>query len=254
MLRLAALLLLLINGVLLAVHAGWIDGRSASASQREPERLARQLNPQAIQLLPATGGSAPAASSAASASASASTSGSLAPAASAAPPSLAAATTAACLEAGPLDTPGLAEAQRGLLAAGVAASSWQVQALPAAPAYLVYMGRFGDPAALQRKRDELRDLKVAAVELKDAPGLQPGLTLGRHPTAEAAEAALAGLALRGVHTARVVPAPQRPGTAALLRLPAADAALRNRLAGLRLPGGQAWRPCGDATAASAPAR
>ena len=244
MLRLAALVLLLVNLLLLALHAGWVDaslGRPGAGSQREPERLARQIQPQALQLLPAAGPT-PATPVASAASAASATS---APAAPASPSAPAAAPEArACLETGPLDPPGLAEAQRGLQAAGLATSSWQVQALPATPAFLVYMGRFGDSAALLRKQTELRELKVPAVELKDAPGLQPGLSLGRHPHAEAADAALAGLAQRGIRTARVVPAPQRPGTTALLRLPAADAALRERLAGQRLPGGLAWRPCG----------
>ena len=246
MLRLAALVLLLVNLLLLALHAGWVDaslGRPGAGSQREPERLARQIQPQALQLLPAAGPTpaTPAASAASAASA---------PAAPASPSAPAAAPEArACLETGPLDPPGLAEAQRGLQAAGLATSSWQVQALPATPAFLVYMGRFGDSAALLRKQAELRELKVQAVELKDAPGLQPGLSLGRHPSAEAADAALAALAQRGIRTARVVPAPQRLGPSTLLRLPAADAALRERLASQRLPGGLAWRPCGDASPA-----
>ena len=247
MLRLAALVLLLVNLLLLALHAGWVDaslGRPGAGSQREPERLARQIQPQALQLLPAAGPT-PATPAASAASAASATSAPAAPAAPASPSAPAAAPEArACLETGPLDPPGLAEAQRGLQAAGLATSSWQVQALPATPAFLVYMGRFGDSAALLRKQAELRELKVQAVELKDAPGLQPGLSLGRHPSAEAADAALAALAQRGIRTARVVPAPQRLGPSTLLRLPAADAALRERL-----PGGLAWRPCGDASPA-----
>ena len=92
------------------------------------------------------------------------------------------------------------------------------------------------------------------MELKDAPALQPGLVLGRHPSADAAEAALASLAQRGVRTARVVTAPARPSTAVRLRLPAADAALQARLAGLRLPGGLALAACAaNGTDPAAPA-
>lgn len=101
---------------------------------------------------------------------------------------------------------------------------------------MVYMGRYTDPDLLQRKRNELARRKVAADDLADTPALQPGLNLGRFETREAADAALAGYAKRGVRSARVLTLQQaQPQT--LLRLPAADAALRARLAGLRLPDG-----------------
>lgn len=58
MLRAAAVLLLLANLVLLAMQGGWLAawiGRPAADAQREPARLARQINPAGLTLLPAAG-------------------------------------------------------------------------------------------------------------------------------------------------------------------------------------------------------
>ena len=50
------MLLLLANLVLLAMQGGWLAawiGRPAADAQREPARLARQINPAGLTLLPA---------------------------------------------------------------------------------------------------------------------------------------------------------------------------------------------------------
>ena len=240
MLRLAALLLLLVNLLLLAMHLGLLPGwlgRPAGASQREPERLARQVNPGTLQLqVPAAPGAAAQPASAAPLAASA---GGAADAA------------IACLEAGPFDSASTAVAERSLQTAGVPAGSWVRSAAPPAKAYLVYMGRYADTEALARKRDELRQLAVPAYPVDASSGLQPGLSLGRHASADAAEAAMAALAQRGVRTARVVAMAGSQAAGALLRLPAADAPLQAKLAGLRLPGGAGFRPCADQPLAGA---
>ena len=256
MLKLAALGLLLVNLLLLAMHGGLVQGwlgRPAAAGQREPERLARQVNPGALQLLapgaasaalaPALGPPAAAAAPAAAVAAMPSPAGSAAPAAAAA---------TACLEAGPFDSASTAVAERSLQDAGVPAGTWRRSSMAPASAYLVYMGRYADPAALNKKRDELRQLAVPAYPVDAASGLQPGLSLGRHASAEAAEAAMAALALRGVRTARVVAVASASTAGTVLRLSAADAALQARLAGLRLPSGPGFRPCADQGLAAAP--
>ena len=132
------------------------------------------------------------------------------------------------------------------------AGTWLRSSAAPASAYLVYMGRYADPAALNKKRDELRQLAVPAYPVDAASGLQPGLSLGRHASAEAAEAAMAALALRGVRTARVVAVASASTAGTVLRLSAADAALQARLAGLRLPSGPGFRPCADQGLAAAP--
>ena len=253
MLRLAALLLLLVNLLLLALHAGLLPGwlgRPAGAGQREPERLARQVNPGALQLR------VPAAASAASLPASAAPAAAAAPASAvvalSSPAASADASAAACLEAGPFDSASTAVAERSLQEAGVPAGAWVRSGAAAASAYLVYMGRYADPAALNKKRDELRQLAVPAYPVDTASGLQPGLSLGRHASAEAAEAAMAALAQRGVRTARVVSVASASTAGTVLRLPAADVALQARVVGLRLPGGPGFRPCADQGRAAAP--
>ena len=244
MLRLAALLLLLVNLLLLATHAGLLPGwlgRPAGTGQREPERLARQVNPGALQLRVQVQVPAPASAAALPASAAP-------PVASAGG---AAAVAVTCLEAGPFDSASTAVAERGLQAAGVPAGAWVRGGAASAQAYLVYMGRYADADALARKRDELRQLAVPAYPVDASSGLQPGLSLGRHASAEAAGAAMAALAQRGVRTARVVAVAGSQAAGALLRLPAADAPLQAKLAGLRLPGGAGFRPCADQPLAGA---
>ena len=259
MLRLAALLLLLVNLLLLALHAGLLPGwlgRPAGAGQREPERLARQVNPGALQMLvpvAASAASLPASAAPAAAAAPASAVAALpSPAASALPALSAEASAAACLQAGPFDSASTAVAERSLQEAGVPAGAWVRSGAAPAKAYLVYMGRYADPAALNKKRDELRQLAVPAYPVDTASGLQPGLSLGRHASAEAAEAAMAALAQRGVRTARVVSVASASTAGTVLRLPAADVALQARVVGLRLPGGPGFRPCADQGRAAAP--
>lgn len=256
MLKLAALGLLLVNLLLLAMHAGlgqgWL-GRPAPASQGEPERLARQVNPGALQLLAPGAASAalqPALAAPAAAASAVGPMASSAGSAGSAAPAVAAAT--ACLEAGPFDSASTAVAERSLQDAGLPAGTWLRSSAAPASAYLVYMGRYADPAALARKREELRQLAVPAYPVDAASGLQPGLSLGRHASAEAAEAAMAALALRGVRTTRVVAVAGASTAGSVLRLPAADAALQARVAGLRLPSGPGFRPCADQGLAAAP--
>ena len=258
MLRLAALLLLLVNLLLLALHAGLLPGwlgRPAGAGQREPERLARQVNPGALQMLvpvAASAASLPASAAPAAAAAPASAVAALpSPAASSLPALSAEASAAACLQAGPFDSASTAVAERSLQEAGVPAGAWVRRGAAPAKAYLVYMGRYADADALARKRDELRQLAVPAYPVDAASGLQPGLSLGRHASAEAAEAALAALAQRGVRTARVVAVAGAGSAGTVLRLSTADAALQASLAGLRLPSGSGFRPCADQPLAGA---
>ena len=112
---------------------------------------------------------------------------------------------------------------------------------------MVYMGRYADRDTLQGKLDQLKCRKVEAEDVRSLPEPQPGLNLGSFDNKPAADAALARLLQRGVHTARVITL--RPAqTQTVLRLPAADAALRGRLAGLRLAGGLAFGGCAGAGA------
>ena len=107
---------------------------------------------------------------------------------------------------------------------------------------MVYMGRFADTDALAKKRNELRALGVSY----DRPGaaLEPGLSLGRFSTEEAAQRALTTLGNQGVRSARVLQ--ERADTPVfVLRLPAVNAAMRDQLTGPLRPAlaGRTLRPC-----------
>lgn len=241
MLRILAIVLLVGNALLLAAQFGAFDRLAAAGGiqpqQREPERLQRQLNPQGMRILPPQAASAALASAAASAAQAAAAASS--------------ARALACLEAGPFAAAEAEAAERTLRDAGLAAGSWQALTSDDSGAYLVYMGRFADHEALQRKLDELKRLKIDAEELHGAASLQPGLSLGRHDERGAADAALARLSQRGVRTARVVTL--RPAQhQTTLRIAAADAATRARLAGLTMPSGPGFVDCA-AGAGAAPA-
>ena len=239
MLKIAALVLLLGNALLLAAQWGAFDrltGGSGPPAQREPERLARQVHTDAVQILspPAAGAAlAAAAASVAQAAAAART-----------------AAAVACLEAGPLGPADADAAERSLRDAGLAAGSWVLQKAEDRGDFMVYMGRYADRDTLQAKQDQLKRLRVDSEDVRSMPNLQPGLNLGRFDNKPAADAGLARLVQRGVHTARVLIL--RPAqTQTVLRLPAADAALRARLAGLRLAGGLAFVACATPVAGAA---
>ena len=96
-------------------------------------------------------------------------------------------------------------------------------------------------AAVAARRAELR---AAGVDT-DRPGaaLEPGMSLGRFSSEEAAERGLEGLARKGVRGVRVV-RERRDTPAFLLRLPQADAALRRQARGLgSVLGEHDWRAC-----------
>jgi hypothetical protein len=150
-------------------------------------------------------------------------------------------TALACLVSGVLD-----EAQSmGVLAAlggQVPADSWRIDATPQPARWILYMGKFESMDLANRKRGELRALNVPTEALRN-PAMEPGVSLGGHDNQIAANAALAKLATRGVRTARVVQerTEQRGFT---LHVPQADEATRAKLEGLKaLLGDKGLQPC-----------
>ena len=145
-----------------------------------------------------------------------------------------------CLQSGGLDERQADHLRRAL--AALPRGQWQLDASQQSGRWMVYIGKLADAEAVRAKRAELRALGVDT----DRPGaaLEPGLSLGRFPTEEAAERGLDQLTRKGVRTARVLQE-RRDTPAYLLRLPAADAALRQQAArSLREPlGGRDWRAC-----------
>ena len=230
MLRTLALVLLLANALLLAALTGVFDG-AAPKGEREPERLQRQHQPGLVRILGPQAASAALAAASAQAAAASS------------------AQALACLEAGPFSATDAEAAERTLREAGLTAGAWQVQRQDDPGAFMIYMGRYADREMLQRKLAELKRLKIDGEDLRGAPELQPGISLGRFDDQASANAAMAQMAQRGLRTARVITLRQAQSQT-VLRVPAADATLRARRAGLQLPSGPGFLPCAAAAAAT----
>lgn len=241
MLRLALIALLLANAGYYAWSHGLLKSWGlAPQEQAEPQRMQQQIKPETLQILRVNSGkaspsspSSPPAQGAAATAADAASSASTTPSAPATDP-------AECLQAGVFDER-QAEAVR-TAAASLPAGSWVLDPTPVPGRWMVYMGRFDDLEALDKKRAELRARKVD----HDRAGgtLEYGLSLGRFSSSEAAERELANLAGRGVRTARVVQErPDAPGFT--LRLPAVTDTLRPQLEALRpAMSGKTLRTCG----------
>ncbi len=219
MLRLLVAVVLVANLLFL----GWVQGWFAPGfppprhAEREPDRLAAQVRPDTVAVLP--------------------------PSAATAALKAARAAAAVCLEAGPFASAAADAAEAALTPANLPDGTWQrVQEPP--PSWLVFAGRYAEAAARRAREDELRRLGLAFEPLAGAGELSPGLVLSRHPRRDEAEAALRALgaasAPKGV---RVVELPQ-PDPRFWLRVARADEELAARLkaaGGAAL--GEGFRPC-----------
>lgn len=219
LLRTTAIALLAAN----ALYFGWSLGLLAPLglapeTQSEPQRLAQQIHPEALRVAQtAPDASAPTPATAPAPVVPASEPAS-APVAAAAP---------ACLRAGPFDAAQAESLRHALAAASLPEGTWVLEGATAPARWIVYMGRYNDLDLLDKKRAELRALRVETAPVARA-ALAPGLSLGVFSSVAAAQEHLAQLARRGVRSARVVPEPPE-NTAVHLRLPAADEALRARV-------------------------
>jgi hypothetical protein len=252
--------LLLLNFGLYAWSQGWLGATPAQGSG-EPDRLTRQVAPDVIRVSrpessPPRAGQAPASAALATAPAAASAS-SATPVAADAPASNTAATSngaATCLQAGPFLPNEVAKIEGALQSAlPNARASWADVKIETPGIWLVYMGKFTDRDTLLAKQEELKRFRnLSFEEVQGAPALEPGISLGRYDSRNAAEASLAKLVERGVRTARVV-ALSPPAVVHTLRVERADAALKTQLLGLppSVLAGTAFAPC--ALPAAAPA-
>lgn len=230
MLRALVLVLLLANAGFWAWRQGWLAPLHGAIGarpegEREPERLAMQVDPDRLRLIPAEAASTPAAVAASAATSPAS-----------APPS---APPMACLEAGPYSTAELTVAEAAVKAA-LPDLGWSERELTTT--WWVAMGPFAEAEQMQKKRDELKRRSIAPELASAAPGSAPLLVISRHDSRAAAESELTTLLDRGVRTARVVNAsvPLR-----LLRVAQASEAQQAALAALPADKlrGKAFLPC-----------
>ncbi|MBT9551585.1 MAG: SPOR domain-containing protein [Hydrogenophaga sp.] len=250
MLRTVAVLLVFAN----LVYFAWAQGHLAALGlvpqeQREPERLQGQVQPDMLRLLngPRAAPSPDPARTAVSSpdEAGAGAEASATPAEPAATPTTEAPTpavpvqaqapvprepeTTACWQAGGF-TEAQTEALRNALGQLDLPRSWQFSEARSGGRWIVYMGRYDNQEQVERKKTELRGLKVSFRELSTA-GLGPGLALGTYSSEAAAEKALADIVRTGVRTARV--AQERAESSSFtLRLPRITPTQRNALAGL----------------------
>jgi hypothetical protein len=200
MLRLLVLFLLLAN----AAYFAWAQGLLAPVGlaplqQSEPQRVAQQIKPEAVRIL--GGDEAKRIETAA------------------------AAKPAECLQAG-LFTDSEATALKQSLDSWPS-GSWSIEPATEPARWIVYMGKYADNAALEKKKSELRERGVSFEPLNN-PSLEIGLSLGGYPTEAAAKQQMEALAPKGVHTAKVVQE-RAESKGQLLKFPAVDEALRPKL-------------------------
>jgi len=204
MLRLILLLLMLLNLGYFAWGQGYLLPYGwGPAQQREPQRLAQQVHPEAIKVL-APRAVTPAAAPRIAASA---------PVAPLAP------ATTVCLLSNAIDADQV-QAIEPVLAAQLAQGDWTFDEQAPPAHWILYMGRFGGPAEQAAKRAQLAELKIK-FEAIDVPGLSPGFKLGSFSSQADAEAALQALNKRGVRTAKMTQIRPVPSSFRL-RLPAID--------------------------------
>ncbi len=256
MLRWAVIVLVLANAGYFAWTQGYLGGLGlAPIEQREPQRLAQQLRPEALRLLNGPKGTSADTATAPEPETAAPSAAQPAPAMEAAPAPPAAPTPPPPAAAAPAsDGPracwqaaGFTEAQAELLRAelallGLPANGWQLNETRSSGRWIVYMGRYDNTEQVERKKAELRALGVQFRELT-ANGLAPGLALGTYSTEAAARQALQQTERGGVRTARV--AQERAESVSFaLRLPAITDAQRAAVDGLReAMAGKALRRC-----------
>ncbi|MFO1244559.1 MAG: SPOR domain-containing protein [Ramlibacter sp.] len=218
MLRLVVLLLLLANGGYFAWSQGLLRSWGlAPVQQAEPQRLQQQIRPEALRLLSADEARRIETS---------------------APPAVRA---AECLQAGLFDEKQVA-ALRPSLEPLLPPGSWQLEEVVEPARWIIYMGKYPNAEAVNKKKAELRQIGVSFEGLSNA-AMEPGLSLGGFTSQAAAQQQLDRLAQRGVRTARV--AQERPEVRGQsLKLPLVDEALRPRLEELKpLLNGKPLRSC-----------
>jgi hypothetical protein len=236
MLRRLVVVLVLANLLFFAWSHGWLEELTGTRvhPEREPERLARQVNPGLVVILPPGAASAVSASPAASVAAAAAAAGS-------------ANVSATCLEAGPFATGAAVSAVAALqsLQPALPPGSWVEVKTERPGSWMVYMGRFPNRDALLKKDEELKRTRVSYESLSAPADLVPGFSFGRYDDRAAADRALEQLGQRGVRSARVVEL-TAPSTQHVLRVERADAALAAQLAAIRSPAlGRGFVPCGS---------
>ena len=232
MLRALIVLLLVLNALFFGWSRGWLDSVTGvkASGDREPERVARQLHPERIQLL--------------------------------GPQAVAALQKRTCLElASPPDSDAaLQAAQAALVRGGLPATAITTASSEQPGVWVVATIKLATKDFKDRKEETYKRMHIAFEPLTGPADELPALVLGRFPTAAAANAALEGFSQRFLKGLRVLQV-QAPSHNFSLQIAQADGPMQAKLKGLAkdpaLAGGFkacTASPAADAasTAASAP--
>ncbi len=214
-LRVLLLLVVLANGAYyLWSHGHLAELGHAPAQQREPQRLAAQIKPGLVRVLPADETRRLEQQLVR-------------------PPE--------CLMSGLVDGARIAALKAGMTGL-LDGAPWAIEPLREEGRWIVYMGKYPNADALTKKKGELRQLGLVFESVRRAD-LEPGLALAAGATRGEADQLLAGLVRRGARTARVIE--EKPAVSGeRLRLPVADDAVKAKLAEVRALGGiAALGPC-----------
>jgi hypothetical protein len=207
MLRFVVLLLVLLNAAYFAWSQGMLRAYGwAPTDQSEAHRLEQQIRPEAIRILPPEEGRK-------------------AEQVALTPPK-----PPECLQAGLFDE-AQTETLRKALESLLPPTAWSLETSVEPARWIIYMGKFPNAAAQDKKRAELEKMKLKLQSL-DNPELQLGLSLGRFETQAQAQAEFNALQKRGVRTARVVQE-RAELRQSQLRIPAADEAMKPKLEELK---------------------
>jgi cell division protein FtsN len=220
MLRSLILLLIAANAAYYAWTQSWFAPIGwVPSSPREPQRVEQQIQPYAVRVLSTTEARRLETTAAVT----------TATAAVAAPKS------PECLQS-TLLTAAQADSLRQALASWPN-GSWQLAESVQAGRWLIYMGKYPNAEAVEKKKAELRELGITPQALR-VESMQPGISLGSYDSKRAANVAMEGYVKRGLRTGVVVEeSPERKGQ--VLKLPAVDDSLRPQLDALRSTLGEA---------------
>jgi len=218
MLRLLVLVLLLVNGVYFAWARGLLQPYGyAPVQQSEPQRLEQQIRPEALVILNTAEARR----------------GEMALLAVTRPPE--------CLQVGLYDDKQSATIRQAL-ESGLPVGTWSLESAVEPARWMIYMGKFPNADALNKKKSELRTLKIS-FDAPLNPANEPGLALGNFDTQAAANQQLQVLVQRGVRTARVLQ-DRTEARGQLVKFTAVDEVLRTRLDELKtVLGNKPLRAC-----------
>jgi hypothetical protein len=218
MLRLFALLLLVANGLFFAWSNGYLSSWGlTSASKNESFRVNEQIEPERIVIrqkdAPATN-NLPALTPTPALRTVATT------------PQTPIAATTSCMTAGAFNDKQSAVLKQ-TLSTKLPDLRWRFDTVTVPARWIVYMGKYPNIAARDLKKSQLDQIKVS-YEILTEGNLEPGLSLGSHPTQAAANQSLQQLFKQGVRTARVLQeTPEQKGQT--LVVPAVDDTNRAKL-------------------------